>query len=105
MNFDSNLAEILNEYIEIFFDEEYLEQLWFTWSKQRDEGNLVSFNDFVFGSLNGSLTALYCSYNGKNVLSLGKEDYKVIRKLLNNWYGGLEKIVLQFQEKNRANNK
>jgi hypothetical protein len=100
MDFDSHLAALLDENIEYFYDKGYLNQLWMTWSKQRKESNLVSFRDFVFGTLNGSILSLYSSYNGKRATELESSEYDELRRLLITRYEGLERELQRFQAKN-----
>jgi hypothetical protein len=103
MNLDSYLAEMLDEYIEIFFDDAYLNQLWATWSMEKDDTGLTPFADFIYGNLNGSITTLYSSYHGKRVMELDEAEFEELRKLLNTRYSGVEKKVKQFQEKIQNN--
>ena len=100
MNLDSYLVEMLDEYIEVFFSESYLKQLWATWSKMRNEKS-SPFEDFVYGNLNGAITTLYSSYHGKRVLELNDEEFKELKTLLDARYSGVENKIKKFQSENK----
>ena len=96
---DSLFLGVLDEILEGIASETFLNQSWITWNRKRGADNLGSFNDFVFGNLNGSIVSLYSSYNGIKIMELMDDEYEELRKMLLSRYSGLENKVEQFQER------
>jgi hypothetical protein len=95
---DPYLVDILEECLDNITTKHSLDQSWSTWSRMKGAGGIVSFNDFVFGTLNGSMVSLYSSFHGKNVTELTDEEFEGLRELLIHRYEGLEKQITRFQK-------
>ena len=91
------MVDILEEFLDNIVSKDSLDQSWDTWSRVKDAGGIVSFNDFVFGTLNGAVVSLFSSFHGKNVDELTDEEFEGLRELLIHRYEGLEKQITRFQ--------
>jgi hypothetical protein len=103
MNIDSELREILDDSFDDCFKGDNLDAFYSTWIMLRQESELSSFKDFVFGNINGSTLTLYATYKGKNISELRPEERKGLDQLLLKRIYGLTSILDNYLEKSNLN--
>jgi len=99
MSIDQELQAILDNVLRDSVRQEVLDNLHDTWLQLRNGGEVGSFKDFVYGSINGSILNLYTSYHGKNFSELQKHEKQVIDELLFNRIYGLKQYIDGYMEK------